>query len=147
MHLVSETRPQVKRDRLLRLPEVEALTGLKKSTLYLLMKRVPAELLEPMVGGVSLDCCLSSTGGVYRGTNYVLIGDPGVGKSTITMEYAAAHHAQGKKVLRIEAEMTRIDMEFAKDQESDAPDETPTQEGAFNIRKAVKMMAQEFRKK
>lgn len=43
MHLVSETRPQVKRDRLLRLPEVEALTGLKKSTLYLLMKRVPAE--------------------------------------------------------------------------------------------------------
>lgn len=74
------------------------------------VKRVPAELLEPMVGGVSLDYCLSSTGGVYRGTNYVLIGDPGVGKSTITMEYAAAHHAQGKKVLRIEAEMTRIDM-------------------------------------
>lgn len=50
-------------------------------------------------------------------------------------------------VLISAAEMTRIDMEFAKDQESDAPDETPTQEGAFNIRKAVKMMAQEFRKK
>lgn len=39
MQLVSETRPQVKRDRLLRLPDVEAATGLKKSTLYLLMKR------------------------------------------------------------------------------------------------------------
>lgn len=39
MHLITETRPQVKRDRLLRLPEVEAATGLKKSTLYLLMKR------------------------------------------------------------------------------------------------------------
>jgi prophage regulatory protein len=39
MHLVTETRPQIKRDRLLRLPEVEAATGLKKSTLYLLMKR------------------------------------------------------------------------------------------------------------
>lgn len=39
MQLVSETRPQVKRDRLLRLPEVEAITGLKKSTIYLLMKR------------------------------------------------------------------------------------------------------------
>jgi prophage regulatory protein len=39
MHLAAETRPQVRRDRLLRLPEVEAATGLKKSTIYLLMKR------------------------------------------------------------------------------------------------------------
>lgn len=50
-------------------------------------------------------------------------------------------------VLVSAAEMTRIDMEFAKDQEPDAPDETPTQEGALNIRKAVKMMSQEFKKK
>ncbi|MEO3715810.1 helix-turn-helix transcriptional regulator [Roseateles flavus] len=39
MNLVSETRPQVKRDRLLRLSCVEAATGLKKSTIYLLQKR------------------------------------------------------------------------------------------------------------
>jgi len=39
VQLVSETRPQVRRDRLLRLPDVEAATGLKKSTIYLLMKR------------------------------------------------------------------------------------------------------------
>lgn len=39
VHLASETRPQVKRDRLLRLPDVEAATGLKKSTIYLLMAR------------------------------------------------------------------------------------------------------------
>ena len=39
MYLVAETRPQVRRDRLLRLPEVEAVTGLKKSSLYALMKR------------------------------------------------------------------------------------------------------------
>lgn len=39
MQLVTETRPQVRRDKLLRLPEVEAVTGLKKSTIYLLMKR------------------------------------------------------------------------------------------------------------
>ena len=39
MQLVNETRPQVRRDRLLRLPEVEAATGLRKSTIYLLMKR------------------------------------------------------------------------------------------------------------
>lgn len=39
MQLVHESRPQVRRDRLLRLPEVEQATGLKKSTVYLLMKR------------------------------------------------------------------------------------------------------------
>lgn len=39
MQLANETRPQIRRDRLLRLPEVEAATGLKKSTVYLLMSR------------------------------------------------------------------------------------------------------------
>jgi prophage regulatory protein len=39
VQLVSENRPQVKRDRLLRLPDVEAATGLKKTTIYVLMKR------------------------------------------------------------------------------------------------------------
>ena len=39
MQLVNETRPQVRRDRLLKLPEVESLTSLKKSTIYMLMKR------------------------------------------------------------------------------------------------------------
>lgn len=38
MHLVSETRPPVQRDRMLRLPDVEHLTGLKKSTIYRLMR-------------------------------------------------------------------------------------------------------------
>jgi prophage regulatory protein len=39
VQLATETKPQVRRDRLLRLPDVEAATGLKKSTIYLLMKR------------------------------------------------------------------------------------------------------------
>ena len=38
MNLLSDTRPPVQRDRILRLPEVEHLTGLKKSTLYRLMR-------------------------------------------------------------------------------------------------------------
>ncbi|MEY4751364.1 MAG: hypothetical protein RIQ60_3578 [Pseudomonadota bacterium] len=38
MQLVSETRPQVKRDRLLSLAEVEAATSCRKSTIYSLMK-------------------------------------------------------------------------------------------------------------
>lgn len=39
MHLATQARPQVLRDRLLRLPECEAMTGLKKSSIYMLMKR------------------------------------------------------------------------------------------------------------
>ncbi|MFY9460666.1 MAG: AlpA family phage regulatory protein [Aquabacterium commune] len=38
MHVVSETRPPVQRDRMVRLAEVEHLTGLKKSTIYRLMR-------------------------------------------------------------------------------------------------------------
>ena len=38
MQLVSENRPPVQRDRFLRLPEVEHLTGLNKSTIYRLMR-------------------------------------------------------------------------------------------------------------
>lgn len=50
MHLVSETRPPVQRDRMLRLPEVEHLTGLRKSTLYRLMRErkfVPCVQITP----------------------------------------------------------------------------------------------------
>lgn len=39
MQLVSENRPQVRRDRLLRLPDVEAATGIRKSTIYALMRQ------------------------------------------------------------------------------------------------------------
>lgn len=38
MHVVHSTRPVVPRDRLLRLSDVEAATGCKKSTIYKLMK-------------------------------------------------------------------------------------------------------------
>lgn len=39
MHLASETRPQVRRDRLLRLTDVETIVGLRKTTIYTLMQR------------------------------------------------------------------------------------------------------------
>jgi len=38
MQVVHTARPVVPRDRLLRLPDVEAATGCKKSTIYKLMK-------------------------------------------------------------------------------------------------------------
>lgn len=38
VHLAHSQKPVTPRDRLLRLPDVEALTGCKKSTIYKLMK-------------------------------------------------------------------------------------------------------------
>ena len=38
LKLAHDTRPAIPRDRLLRLPDVEAATGCKKSTIYKLMK-------------------------------------------------------------------------------------------------------------
>ena len=38
MQVVHTTKPVIPRDRLLRLPDVEAVTGCKKSTIYKLMK-------------------------------------------------------------------------------------------------------------
>lgn len=38
VHLAASTAPVVPRDRILRLPDVERITGLKKSTIYALAK-------------------------------------------------------------------------------------------------------------
>ena len=38
LHLATHTRTQVRRDRLLKLSEVEAVAGIRKSTIYSLMK-------------------------------------------------------------------------------------------------------------
>lgn len=38
MHLVTDPRPPVQRDRLIKLPEVERLTSLKKTTVYRLQR-------------------------------------------------------------------------------------------------------------
>ena len=39
MQVVHQSRPVVPRDRLVRMPEVETLTGCKKSTIYLLIQQ------------------------------------------------------------------------------------------------------------
>lgn len=53
-----------------------------------------------------------STGeqGIQRATNYIGIGDPGVGKTTVLLEYLADAQKLGAKTLFISGEMTRTDM-------------------------------------
>ena len=58
-----------------------------------------------------VDSILSTEGGVFPGTNTIVIGDPGVGKSTVLLDWIANLNASGKKVLFISGEMNEIDIE------------------------------------
>ena len=68
------------------------------------------DLFIPMPTGKKIDELLSSEGGLMRGTNTALIGDPGVGKTTVVLDILADLKAKGQKVLFISGEMNSIDM-------------------------------------
>jgi KaiC/GvpD/RAD55 family RecA-like ATPase len=68
------------------------------------------DLFVPMRTGKPIDMVFSSDGGVPKACNFMLIGDPGVGKSTVTMDILSDLALAGYRVLLIQAEMTRIDL-------------------------------------
>ena len=68
------------------------------------------DLFVPMKTKTIVDSILSTEGGIFPGTNTVVIGDPGVGKSTVLLDWLADLSASGKKVLFISGEMNEIDM-------------------------------------
>ena len=67
-------------------------------------------LFIPMKTGRAIDHHFSSEGGIMRGTNYAIVGDPGAGKTTVAMDIVADLQAKGNKVLFISGEMNEIDM-------------------------------------
>ena len=67
-------------------------------------------LFRPMKSGRIVDSHFSSQGGLMKGTNYAIVGDPGIGKTTVMMDMLADLEKQGKKVLFISGEMNSIDM-------------------------------------
>lgn len=66
----------------------------------------------PLKTGQPIDYMFSSEGGIYPATNYMIIGDPGIGKSTQTLDILAqiTKNDPTKKVLFISGEMNQIDM-------------------------------------
>jgi DNA repair protein RadA/Sms len=69
-----------------------------------------SSLFTPIKSGTIVDSILSNEGGVFPGTNTVVIGDPGVGKSTVLLDLLANFQSKGKRVLFISGEMNEIDM-------------------------------------
>lgn len=62
--------------------------------------------------GTVLDNLLCSYQGLPKGVNYMVIGDPGVGKTTIILDLIAniERQAAGTRILFISAEMNEIDL-------------------------------------
>ena len=69
-------------------------------------------IFVPMKTGKPIDYMFSTEGGIYPATNYMIIGDPGIGKSTQTLDLLAqvTNLDKKKKVLFISGEMNQIDM-------------------------------------
>jgi predicted ATP-dependent serine protease len=69
-------------------------------------------IFKPMITATPVDLMFSQEGGIYPATNYMIIGDPGVGKSTLGLDIISNIQKQqpDRKVLFICAEMNRIDM-------------------------------------
>jgi DNA repair protein RadA/Sms len=67
-------------------------------------------MFETMRTGKEIDSLLSSSGGFPRSTNFMLVGDPGVGKSTVSMDILSDLKMKGHSVLFISGEMDRVDL-------------------------------------
>jgi KaiC/GvpD/RAD55 family RecA-like ATPase len=70
----------------------------------------PDDLFIPMSTGKPVDLLFTNDGGLPKACNFMLIGDPGVGKSTVSLDILSDLALKGFKVLFISAEMTRIDL-------------------------------------
>jgi len=68
------------------------------------------KLFTPMRTKTKVDQFFSSDKGVMPGTNVVITGDPGVGKTTVLLDILADLNQAGKKCLFISGEMNAIDM-------------------------------------
>jgi len=67
-------------------------------------------LFEAHKTNTPLDGLFSMDGGVPKATNWMVVGDPGVGKSTVTLDIIANAKSTGSKVLFISAEMNQVDL-------------------------------------
>ena len=86
------------------------MTKLQISTTKMKDINFDPSLFRPMKSGRIIDAHFSSQKGLMKGTNYAIVGDPGIGKTTVMLDMLADLQRKGKKVLFISGEMNQIDM-------------------------------------
>jgi predicted ATP-dependent serine protease len=65
-------------------------------------------LFQPMKTNSEVDVIMSTEGGVMPGTNMVLVGGPGSGKSTVVLDMLSNFTRQGYKCLFVSGEMDEV---------------------------------------
>jgi len=65
-------------------------------------------LFKPMKTNTSIDLILSTEGGLMPGTNMMIAGGPGSGKSTLVLDMLSKFTMQGLKCLLVQGEMDQI---------------------------------------
>jgi KaiC/GvpD/RAD55 family RecA-like ATPase len=68
------------------------------------------DLFIPMKTEKPVDFLFTDDGGLPKACNFMVVGDPGVGKTTVTLDILADLNLAGYKTLFISAEMSRIDL-------------------------------------
>ena len=68
------------------------------------------DIFKTMSTCTVVDEFFSNKGGIPRACNFILIGDPGVGKTTVALDMICDIKKDGHKALFISAEMNDIDM-------------------------------------
>jgi len=66
------------------------------------------DLFHPMKTNSEIDVILSTDGGLMPGTNMILVGGPGSGKTTVALDVVSSLTAQGYKCLFVSGEMDEI---------------------------------------
>lgn len=68
-----------------------------------------SSIFEPLkIGQEELDTIISTDGGLMPATNMILVGGPGSGKTTITLDMLSRLTTKGKRCLFVSGEMDRI---------------------------------------
>lgn len=71
---------------------------------------IDSRMMNTMKTGLSIDGLFSHEGGIPAATNIMMIGDPGVGKTTILLDVLASAQNKGAKCLFISGEMGKKQM-------------------------------------
>jgi DNA repair protein RadA/Sms len=71
---------------------------------------IDPRMMKSMITGLSIDKLFSHEGGIPAATNIMMIGDPGVGKTTVLLDVLSASQNKGHKCLFISGEMGKKQM-------------------------------------
>jgi predicted ATP-dependent serine protease len=108
--LSSDLQPEKKERRRERSPHMKEPKKIEIEIIKMDDQKFSPGLFEPMHTGKRIDEFFSTKIGIPRATNYLVVGDPGVGKSTVSMDIISDLQDRGSSVLFVSAEMTRIDL-------------------------------------